>query len=281
MILVIGATSTIGKVLVKQLAARGAPFRALVRDAAKGAALGCDTVVGNLDDPQSLAVAFAGVKRVFLNSAPGPELARQQTIAIEAAKAASVSHIVKLSSMGADRQAQVVQARQHGEIEAAIQESGMGWSVLRPSFFMQNFLGHADSIRSMGKFFGAYGNGRIGFVDVEDIATVAAMLLTEDAHSGETFHPTGGEALTHAEVARCFTERLGREITYVDLPVEQMVAQMLASGMPEDFARGLGVMMAGMAAGFAADITDTFFKLTGRQPRRFNQFLADNVASFS
>lgn len=280
MILIIGATGTIGRILVKQLTAQGATFRAFVRDFAKGEALGCDYVVGDLDDAKSVAAAVTGVERVFLNSAPGPDLTRQQTAVIDAAKAAGVSHIVKLSAPGADRQSQVLQARQHGEIEAYLAESGLAWSLLRPSFFMQNFFGHANSIRHMGQFFGAYRDGRIGFIDVEDIAAVATMLLTGDAHEGEAFHLTGSESLTHAEVALCFSQKLGREIQYVDLPVAQMVAQMLASGMHEDFARGLGVMMTGMAAGYAAATTDVFFKLTGQQPRTFNQFIEDNLVVF-
>ena len=285
MILVLGATGTIGRPLCKRLAERRAAFRALVRTAEKGEALGHPYLVGDLDDPQSLTAAFAGVRRVFLNSSPGPALARQQRAAIEAAKAAGVSQLVKLSTRGVTRDAKVMAARLHAEIEEEVAGSGLGWSVLRPGFFMQNFLRHADTIRSQDKFYGAYRDGRISFLDVQDIATAAAVLLTSEGaahqgHLGQAFELTGGEALTHAEVAQQLTEQLGRPIAYVDLPVEQIIAHMVSSGMPEEFARGLGTMMTGMAAGGAAAISDGFTRLTGQPPRTFRQFLEANVSAF-
>jgi NAD(P)H dehydrogenase (quinone) len=280
MILVFGATGTIGRPLVRMLAARGAPFRALVRTRDQGERLGCAYAVGDLDDPAGLAAALEGVDRVFLNGPPGPAMARQQAGAIDAAKRAGAAHIVKLSTRGASPESSVALARAHAEVEAHLRGSGLGWSTLRPASFMQNFFRHADDIKREGKFFGAYGEGRVAFLDAEDIAAAAAALLVGDARPGSSFVLTGGEALTHAEVARLFSARLGRPVAYVDRPVEQAVADLIGRGVPAEFARGLGAMMASMAAGAAAQTTDAVFELTGQPPRTFDQFLADNLDAF-
>jgi uncharacterized protein YbjT (DUF2867 family) len=280
MILVLGATGTVGRALVRRLSSRGVPFRALVRSEASGEALGCAYVVGDLDEPASIARALDGVERLFLNGSPGPAMARQQISAIDAARAAGVAHVVKLSTRGADANAVVATARSHAEIEAHLKASGFAWTILQPGFFMQNFLRHADGIKREGKFFGAFGDGRIAFLDVEDIAAVAAVALTSDDYQGKTLVLTGGELLTHAEAAARLTETLGKPIAYVDLPAEQIVAFMIRNGTPPELARGLGAMMTAMATGAAAITTDAVLDVTGAPPRTFVQFLDANLDAF-
>jgi uncharacterized protein YbjT (DUF2867 family) len=280
MILVLGATGTVGRLLVRQLVARGAPARAFVRSEARGRELGVPFVVGDLDDEASLARALEGARRVFLNGPAGPQMASQQAAVVDLAKRAGVERIVKLSTRGAAATAEVAAARAHAAVEERLRASGVPFAVLRPAFFMQNFLRHAESIRSESRFYGAYRDGRIAFLDAEDIARAAASLLTREDHADATFILTGPEALTHAEVARLFTKRLEREITYVDLPVEQIVAHMTSEGVPEAFARGLGVMMSSMANGAAAELSPDVERITGQPPRSFDEFLADHVAAF-
>ncbi|MDF2695858.1 MAG: NmrA family protein, partial [Labilithrix sp.] len=269
MILVIGATGTVGGALVRRLASKNVPFRALVRSETKGMALGCPYVVGDLDDARSLARALSGVSRVFLNGAPGAEMGRQQKAAIDAAREAGVAHVVKLSTRGADTSSPMITPRMHAEIEAYLKASGLAWTILQPGFFMQNFFRHADGIKEEGKFFGAFGQGRIAFLDVEDIAKTAAIALTEDSYAGKTLVLTGPELMTHAEAAGCFTEKLGHRVEYIDLPVEQIVGFMIKGGTPPEFARGLGAMMSAMAAGGAAYTSSTVQDVTGERPRTF------------
>ncbi len=280
MILVTGATGHVGRALVRELAARSVPFRALVRDAARGEALGCDYVVGDLDSPDTLEPAFAGVRRLFLNTPAGPALVARQTAAIAAARRAGVERIVKISVPGVGPQTRSGMGGGHGRVEAELQACGIAWSVLRPMVFMQNLLGHADSIRGQGRFFGAYGEGRIAFIDTDDVGAAGAALLTGPPAPGESFVITGAAALTHGEVAGHLSRALGRPIQYVDLPVEKIVAHMVAEGMPAEEAQNLGAMMTAMSRGGASFTTQTLPALIGRAPRSLDQFLAANRAAF-
>lgn len=280
MILITGATGSIGRPLIKKLLAQGAAFRALVRDDEKGKALGCDYVVGDLDDPETLSTAFTGVERVFLNTGFSRDMVKQKIAAIDASKRAGVTSIVNISVPGASANTKSGMGGGHGAIEAHIEASGIGWTMLRPMFFMQNFFGHADSIRNEGKIFGAYREGRIAFIDVQDIAAAAATLLVGTHGGGESFVLTGSEALTHGEVAQRFAAQLGKPVTYVDLPVDEIIAHMVADGMPAEFVRNLGGMMSAMAEGGAAHITDTVLRLTNQPARTFDQFIASNLTAF-
>ncbi|WP_437852225.1 SDR family oxidoreductase [Sorangium sp. So ce363] len=280
MILVSGATGTIGRAMVRQLKARGAPFRAMVRSAEKGASLACDVVVGDFDRPETLSLAMAGIDALFLNGPAGEKLVRQQTAAIEAACAAGVKRIVKISSRGADASSDVGIARAHGVAEQVLASSGVEWSVLRPGTFMQNLLRNAGTIRSEGKIFGAYKDGRISFVDCEDIAECGIELLVGAGHAGKIYTLSGPEGVTFGEIAAKLSRVLEKPVTYVDLPPEQMVAGMKASGMPAPFAELMVKLMVAFSTGGGAQTTGAVRDLIGRPARSFDQFLADNVASF-
>src|SRR5207249_7743463 len=144
-ILVTGATGSIGRHLVRRLTAAGVPFKALVRRAEPGQELGCPVVVGDFDDPGSLVSAFDGVDHLFLNSsgaqpADGEQpMIRHQRAAIEAAQRAGVSKIVKVSVWGAAEGGRLAEGA-HWQIEESLKSSGIDWSILQPSGFMQNFV---------------------------------------------------------------------------------------------------------------------------------------------
>ncbi len=280
MILVTGATGSIGQYLVRHLTTAGAPFKALVRDETKGHALGCDYVVGDFDQPATLRAALTGVDRLFLNSPANPAMVRQQQAAIDAAVAASVAHIVRVSAPEASPHATLSMGRWHGEIDAHLTASGVGWSLLQPSYFMQNFLNNAATITSDGKIFGAFKDGRVAFIDCDDIAACGATLLMGSDPRQAAFMLTGPEALTFAEVAQTFSTRLGKTVTYVDLPVAQVVASMAARGMPAPLADDLGTIMAAMAASTGTKTTTAVEDLTGRAPRTLDAFVAANVGAF-
>jgi NAD(P)H dehydrogenase (quinone) len=281
MILVIGATGTIGQALVKKLKADGATFKALVRDAQKGAALDCPYVVGDLDDHSSMDTALQGVTDVFLNSTPGFAMVRQQTGAIDAAIGAGVTRVVSISSPGADSKSPSFLGRSHGEVDDYLKASGLAWVILQPSAFMQNFFQYAATIKAEGKFYGAYGDGKIGFIDVADIAAVASVVLQRPAFGGQSIVITGDALLSHADVADLLTQQLGKPMAYVNMPVDVIVERMTADGLPEQFARELGAMMQGMAGGSAAFKNDKVLEITGQPPRSFSQFITDNIAAYS
>ncbi|MQY04709.1 SDR family oxidoreductase [Actinomadura macrotermitis] len=281
MILITGATGSIGRPLVRRLRAAGVPFRALVRDAAKGRALGCDFAVGDFDDPASVEAALEGVDRLFLNGAgalpvPGEQpMVRQQKDAIDAARRAGVQRVVKVSVWHAHQGGRLAEGA-HWEIEQHLKASGLGWSLLQPSGFMQNFVTGAGSFSADGDLVGSYGDARVSYIDCADIADCAAALLTGPYGAGETFVLTGPQALTQAEIAGMLSAALGRTVRYVDLPPDELAATLRSQGLPARFAEDVAVLLKEVAAGSLAATTTAVQDLTGRPPRTFAEFVSAN-----
>ncbi|MDP9868426.1 MULTISPECIES: NmrA family NAD(P)-binding protein [Streptosporangium] len=282
MILVTGATGSIGTPLVRALLSRGAPVKAMVRDQEKGRALGCATVVGDFDDPASLVPAMEGVDRLFLNAggaqpADGAQpMIRQQKAAIDAARAAGVSRVVKVSVWHARRGGRLAEGA-HWEIEEYLKASGPAWTMLQPSGFMQNFLTGAGAFTVGGRLVDAYGGAPVSYVDCDDIAACAAALLTGPHGLGETYVLTGPQALTYAEIAREISAVLGRTVGQVQLPPDELAAALREKGVPARFADDVAELSRQVATGSLAATTTAVRDLTGRSPRTFGEFLAANA----
>ena len=199
MILVSGAPGNVGTELVKLLAARGHQVRVLIRRPEAAERLpfsGVETVIGDLTDCDSLERSLAGVDRVFVNSAVGPAILAQTNL-VDAAKRAAVDHIVKLSWIGASEHLVALPfGRWHAEVESYLKASGVAYTILRASAFMQNHhLSHITTPLA-NTVFGAAGEGKAGFVDARDVAAVAASVLTESGHEGkQLYEVTGPEAV--------------------------------------------------------------------------------------
>lgn len=276
MILVTGATGSIGRHLVRRLTDLGVPFKALVRDPATD--LACDLVVGDFDDPASIARALEGVDRLFLNGGgaipvEGPQpMVRQQITAIDAAVAAGVSTIVKVSVWGAKPGGKLAEGA-HWEIEQHLKASPLAWSLLQPSGFMQNFRTGAGTFTDDGALIGLAGDWRVSYIDAFDIAACAAELLSPTRLAGshrsnETYVLTGPQALTQSEIA----EKLG--VGTLDLTASEMAARLTGLGLPAQFAADIVDLWQEVAAGSLAATTSTVEELTGRRPRTFDEFLA-------
>lgn len=240
MILVTGATGTNGRELVKALGARGAPVRVMVRSHDKGELPdGISATVGDFNDEASLAAALSGVERAFLLTPSTEQAEEQQTRFVKVAARAGVRHIVKLSQFAAAPDSPVRFLRYHAAVEAAIRDSGMAWTFLRPNLFMQGLLQFAGMIREKGFFAAPIGDAPVSVVDIRDNAAVAAAALTEDDHDGKTYTLTGPEALTHAEMAARLSAATGRDIHFVDADDDQLRHAMAAAGMPDWQIEGL------------------------------------------
>jgi uncharacterized protein YbjT (DUF2867 family) len=285
MILVIGATGNTGRETALGVRATGADVRALVRNPAKAADLaakGIDVVKGDLGDPASLATAMRGIDKIFLVTSPDTRMDAVQTAAIDAAKAAGVKHIVKLSVLGAAAEAPVLLARLHHRIEGALKSSGLAWTVLQANAFMQNFFGFAPTIISQGAIYAPAGEGRVSHVDVRDIAATAVATLTTSGHEGKTYAVTGPEAISYAEAARAISEAIGKEVKYVDVPPDAARQSLVGMGVPQWFADDLVTLMHGVfAKGYGAGVSDAVAKVTGRPPRAFKQFARDYAPVFA
>lgn len=278
MILISGATGTIGSELVRLLRERDVPVRALVHSADKAPALeeqGAQTVLGDFDDDASLDVALLGVERFFVLAPPGPDMVRHHTNAFRAAKEARIKQVVKLSALGAKQGSEISLVDWHGQTDAALERSGLPFTILRPASFMQNLLGQADQIQR-GKLAGAAGDGAVGLVDARDIAEVAAHALTESEHEGAAYDVTGPEALTYKEMAKHLSKATGKKVKYLDLQPEEYAQALRQAGYPDWLAKDLSALEASWAKGGGGKITDTVRKVTGRAARTFEEFATDS-----
>lgn len=282
MILVTGATGKVGSEVARQLHARGVPVRALVRSPEKARELlpeGVELARGDLGDPASLDEAMRGVERLFLLSAPDPRQVEWERNAVEAARRAGVRHVVKLSVVGASEDSPVQLARWHRESEKEIAASGLAWTFVQPTFFAQNFLNFAESVRGEGVIHAAI-HGRASYVDVRDIAAVAVAALTEPGHEGKTYVVTGPEALSYEDAAERISAAVGKPVRYVEVPAEAVRGGMVAAGMPEWYADDLAALSEVINQGWAEGVSDAVATVAGREPIRFERFARDHAAAF-
>jgi uncharacterized protein YbjT (DUF2867 family) len=279
MILVTGATGTVGSEVVKQLVAAGERPRAFVRDSAKGQRLGpqVEQVVGDLDRPETIVAALADVDRLFLVTTQSTRQPEWERGMIEAATSAGVRRLVKLSVFNADDHSPLQVARQHRQAEHALEESGLAATILRPMFFMQNLLGMVRGNRIAT----AAGKGRVAMIDARDIAAVAVAALTSDGHAGKTYTLTGPEALSFDDVARIISRQTGKQIAHFEVVPDGVRAALEAAGVPAWFASDMATLQGMLADGYEDDTTDDVRSVTGSPPRTLDQFATDFADSFA
>ncbi len=282
MICVTGASGTVSSEVIRQLESSKAPFRGAYfsnNKAEAARARGIEAVIIDYNRPETLRAAFQGCDKLFLL---GPNALNQSELernAVEAAKAAGVRHVVKQSVIGADEEAFSL-ALVHRPVEKAIESSGLAWTFLRPNSFMQNavtFLG--KTIRAEAAFYSASGQAKISHVDVRDIAAVAVKALTEPTHAGKAYTLAGPEALTYDELANELSKALGRPISHINLPPSDLKQGMLAEGMPEEIADWMLDLERYYREDQASRITNDIKQVTGREPRRFAEYVRETAAT--
>ncbi|MCL4792275.1 MAG: SDR family oxidoreductase [Gammaproteobacteria bacterium] len=282
MILLTGVTGKIGGETARQLIARGAKLRALVRDVAKAAdlkAAGVERVVGDIADVDTVRRALTGIEKAFLLLPNGEQQEASEKQFTDLCVAAGVKHLVKMSSMEATATAQTPIPRAHWAVEEYIRASGLAWTMVKPNFFMQNLLASAKSIREQDKFSLPMGQGTTGMADARDIGAVCAEVLTGTGHAGKSHEITGPEVLTFSQVAERFSEVLGRKIEYVPMPMAQFRERM--TGILKPWHLNAVCQLFQEIADIGLDhTTGTFRQLIGREPIPLRQFIRDHEALF-
>jgi (4-alkanoyl-5-oxo-2,5-dihydrofuran-3-yl)methyl phosphate reductase len=281
MILVTGATGTVGRELVAELARRGAKVRALSRNPAAAAfPAGVETVAADLGAPGTLGLALAGVERVFM-LATGPDRLDHETSLVAAARRAGTARLVKLSALTAeDDTADDIITRWHRAAEQAVTGSGLSWTILRPGAFMSNVLSWAGTIRHQGQVFAPFAGTRTAAIDPADVAACAAAVLLEDGHEGQAYPLTGPELISARDQAGVLGEVLGREIGITEVPPEAARQRMIAAGTPAQVADAVLATLAGSGTGPGALVAPAVRRLTGRPPRTFRDWAARHIAAF-
>jgi uncharacterized protein YbjT (DUF2867 family) len=278
-VLVTGATGTVGSEVVRQLAAAGQQPRALVRNLeAARQRLGdqADLAAGDLDQPETLYRALDGAGRVFLLTIPGERQLAQERAVIEAARRAGVHQVVRLSRAGADERSPLHVARFHGQAERQLQSSGLAATILRPPMFMQNLL---FMVRG-GAIASAIGDGKVAMVDARDVAAAAVAALTTGGHAGKTYVVTGPRAVSLADAAGLLSRQLGRVIRCERLAPSDVRDGFLAMGADPWLADDAATLDSLLASGHDEPVADDIRNLTGRPPRTLEAFVRDYAVAF-
>lgn len=257
-VLILGGTGKTGRRLAGLLRETGDVVRTAARSGAD--------VAFDWANPATHAPALAGVERLYLVP-PALRLDFADAVLglVDRAQAAGVRHVTYLSARGVDQAPDEV-AMRAVELEL-IARDRLTHTILRPAFFMQNFTegAFADALRT-GVLALPAGGGPEAFIDVNDIAAVAAATLhTPSDHAGAQYELTGPEAITHAQVAEQLTAH-GHPVTYQPVPVADWVAGAAAAGLPADYAGFLAALLAGIGEGRGARPTIAVSSVLGRPP---------------
>ncbi len=277
-ILVLGATGNVGSELVRLLSHAKVSVKAAVHMRTAGPAFGihAEAVPVDLDNFATLRAALDGVDTVYSLTPVTEKMVDLAGGIVEECRAAGVTRIVRQSVIGAELE-ETTLGRWHRQAEIQIEKSGIPYTILRPNFFMQNWL-------RMGTPDGVYrfplGTARISTVDARDIAECAAEVLDARGHDGKKYVITGPQALTGTEIAGTIAAECGRDIRYEDVSPEAARKGLEAGGIPPWLAGALLELYATARAGKMAVVTDTVEKLTGAPPRTVRTFAHDHEFLF-
>lgn len=281
-ILVAGATGNIGSRILSLLLADGQSVAAAVRNVSRAwerlRIPDLDYRQLDFSDPATWETALREISRMFLVVPPGSATAEQVAHFFAAAKQAGVEHLVFSSG----RTTGDIEGTPLNLTETLVQNSGMGWTILRPGWFMQNFINWVGfTIPTEGKLLLPAANARTAFVDVRDIAAVAAHILIQpDGHHGKRYEITSNEALSHAEVATKISEVAGQSVQYIPLSEESFVKEMAKRGWSVKAAEKAAWLYSFVREGKEAEVSHDVELVLGRPPIRFQQFVRGHAEAF-
>lgn len=238
----------------------------------------------DFEDSASLAAAFAGVDRMLLISTdaidrPGRRLA-QHKAAIDAARTAGIKRIVYTSMPNPD-DSLIPFAPDHLGTEQAIAASGIAWTILRNTWYMENLFMSAPAALASGKWYTSTGGGRAAHVSREDCARAAAAALASETPGNLRFDISGPQALTLAEIAATLSDVVGRPIEVVQVTDEQLAQGMVAAGVPEFVVPLMVAFDANTRAGKVDIVSNAVEQLTGAPPQTLRAFVTAHKQAFS
>ncbi len=306
-----GATGKLGAKVASRLEKSGERQRLIVRDAGRAPRLRNVEIaqISSYGDRPAMKKALSGVDTLFLISAhdrmgvaqhaaqkglrpPSYDRLREQITAIDAAAEAGVRHIIYLSFLGAAENATFVLSREHFRTEQYIRRAGVAFTFLRPCLYMENA---PLRVSEEGVIKAPAGNGRVAWVTRDDIADVAAAVLTGTGHEGHTYDVTGPEALTMTETAEKIASASGKRVYYVAQTPEEPRSLHNASGMDKFAAERRALSGKGLndyeieiwvthylqiAAGALDAVSDTVQTLAGHRPQSLAEYLRLHPESY-
>lgn len=281
-ITIFGATGKVGREMLEFFSQSGIYCRAVTRDLQNARPHSFVTwIEGNLADRSSLYNAIAGSKRLFIATSFSEKMADLQGNAIDIAKEAGVEHIVKLSTKGVSEKSEFLIPKLHYQIEQKLKSSGLNFTILQPSAFMQNWLGDfSETIKKERKIYDAVGDIKMPFVDARDIAEVAVRILTRPVdHINKTYLITGSEAVSYHEVAEAVSQAIHEPVTYISQSPEEARKRLEAKGLPE-WAVKLFLAMAKIQQVDGATVSSAVAEILGKPSRNVYNFAKDYASWF-
>lgn len=282
-ITVFGATGKIGKELLAFLSKANIPTIAVTRDKSKIKVLpNIEWMEADMNNPETLTQTMIDSKAVFLATNVNQKFVQEQNNAIEVAKKCNVKHIVKVSSPGADKDSQNFIAKPNGEVEDLLKLSGIGFTIIQPNSFMQNWFGHfSETIQKERKIFEATGDGKKPFIDTRDIAEVAYTFLTNPIeHLNKTYLLTGGVAISYGKVAEAISKVIGEKVDYIQMTSEEARQRMTEKGMPTMMIQTFLAIAEGQRNGKADFVNTVVEEILNKKPITVEQFALDYKQMF-
>ncbi|KUH39045.1 MULTISPECIES: NAD(P)H-binding protein [Streptomyces] len=276
MILVTGATGNIGSALVRELHVCGAgPLKGFTRDASRATfPQEVEAVEGDFAVPESLEPALDGVRSLFLISRMGPD-----ADILAAARRAGVEHVVLVSSITVQTHPHLGPASENLAVERLLKDSGMAWTILRPTQFASNALMWAASIRGGEAVRAPYADTGLPTIHPADIATVARVALIEPGHRERTYALTGPEPVTARQQVEAIAAALGRDVPFIEISRGEARAQM-AAVFGEEAADAVLDITGGDVNSELLAVRDTVSRVTDSPGRPFRQWVEENLHIF-
>jgi NAD(P)H dehydrogenase (quinone) len=246
---------------------------------------GVQVRTGDFEKPETLSAAFSGVQRLLVISTdavdrPGRRL-EQHRNAIAAAKGAGVKHLVYTSMVAPDEESPVPFAADHRGTEAALEESGLDYTVLRMMWYMEGLVGKAGQALATGQWFTTAGEQKTADIAHLDCARAAASALVSSSGGRQVLDMTGAEAHSVSELAAALTKLTGKPIEVVHVTPEQYEAGLNAAGLPAFVVPIVWGIDVNTRQGRAGKVSSDYQKLTGRKPTTLNDWLAANKTAFT
>jgi NAD(P)H dehydrogenase (quinone) len=287
-ILIIGAAGNNGIATIEALVNKQHTkdtIRAAVRSAEKAEQLkqkfpAIETVIIDLDKPETLTAAYQGVSKVFMIPGNVEDREGHAKNTIDAAvQAGTVKQFLFYSVVGAEYEA-ILFARQFRAGEKYLEQSGLNWTHLRTIFFQDNFFGWADGIKQGGLYVGIR-DGRFAPLNIADIGEMAANILTAaSGHDNKAYNITGPELLSGEDMAKVFADVTGKPVSYVSPTQEQTLDSLLSTGWPQWQAKGMLELFEVFATNQAAVVSPDGEQLLGRPLTQLKDFVASNKTVF-
>ena len=282
MILITGATGNFGGSTAHYLQQKKIPFRAAARNLeALESRFGSETelVTFDWDKPETFAGALKGITTVYI--VPPPVVTSDFHLKakpfIEAAKKAGFKHIVVSTALYSDNPDSIFFGT-----EALVKNSGIDFTIIRPSFVFQNFFNQfLQSVRD-GVILAPSEKGKTSYVDIRNVGEASSVVLKNpSAHKGKIYAITGSEALTHSQIAGIFSQQLSKQVVHISPSVEEYKKRLASFNVPDFLHEFLAVLYGTIAKGQWQEVSNDYTLLTGKNATTFADFVRENHNVFS